>query len=414
MKKVTVGKMDLFDLLRRLVFPALEDNLDRAFPEFGFQEASNGWWVARDAPIEYREYGHVSGKLVGRGWGFRSLEPGKPVVFWLSFVNKGKLPKVGELRMAVQSLAKRVRISFDWDVNEGEAREAQERIRQILLPEAFSVHAQGELWSNEGAKARKYLEEFLGVPENLWTPLEMGFCTTVGRTKRALETAGFSSMWDHEAAGAAGFYQSHWEDRLVGPWRDVFGRRIVNFWAYRFPFDVEGEPRIDYLRRMTLETPLGSKEVLFGLHLAYREKQKNLVLVESPLSAVVPFARGMRNPCFVATGGSLTGDQVPVLEKFLKQDGSLTLNLDYVPKPRRDIHAKTHEALDLLRDISFPVYVVDPVEMGRIAAGSERVDPVSFIKKGGMQGYAELLRKRVPAMQYTPSATDTEGSGLFG
>jgi hypothetical protein len=153
-------------------------------------------------------------------------------------------------------------------------------------------------------------------------------------------------------------------------------------------------------------------EIPFNLHRAMQNKTKHLVLVENPMSALVPYAKGLQNPCPIACGGELLEEQVSVLDKFLGNGGSLTLNFDYIPTSRGDTHAKTYEALDLLRDVSFPTYVVDPVAMGRACDSSNRVDPDAYIQAHGMKGYAELLKARVISGQFSPLAPE-EDIGLF-
>jgi hypothetical protein len=412
MKKVSVGKMALFDLLRRLVYPALDDHLDEVFPEFEFEKSPSGWWLAKSAPVNYRDYGHGQGKLAARSWGFRSLIPGKPAVFWLAYVNKQRFPQNNELKAAVQALAKKVKIIFEFELSEDELWEDQERIRRHLLLEGFLVQAQNELWTTEGKAARVFLVEKKGIPESKLIPLEFGIYTTGGHVKHGFNEVGFNGGLDHERVALTGLYQPHWEDRIVGPWRDIFGRRVFNVWGYRFPYAIEEEPVFEYLRRPGLDNPLGSKEVPLNLHRAMQNKTKHLVLVENPMSALVPYAKGLQNPCSIACGGELLEEQVSVLDKFLGNGGSLTLNFDYIPTSRGDTHAKTYEALDLLRDVSFPTYVVDPVVMGRACDSSDRVDPDAYIQAHGMKGYAELLKARVISGQFSPLAPE-EDIGLF-
>jgi len=415
MRKLTVGKMDLFVFLRRLVYPTLEEHLDEAFPEFSFRKASYGWWVARNSPSNFRDFGHGKGKLVARGWGFRSLLPRKPTVFWLSYVNKQKFPGKPELQSAIRTLAGKVRISYDWEIGDEQLSDARERICRHLLPEALLTHFQGELWSAEGHAARTYLQERMGISQNNLLPLELGYYTSALRVRTALHESGFDGTLDDERAGGTGILQPQWEERIVGPWRDVYGRRVLNFWGYRFPMPMENEPVFEYLRPLDLQDPLGSRNTPLGLHMAARLKEKNLLLVESPLSAILAYTKGLRNPCPVATGGGLSSEQVQVLEKYLQHGGSLTLLLDYRLGSREDVHAGTYDALDLLRNVSFPVYVVDPVglKMDVNELWREVIDPSMFIQERGMDGFVELIRTRVPADRFSPGPAPQDEGGIF-
>ena len=415
MRKTTIPQpMDLFVLLKQMVYPTLEESLDQIFPEFKFRKASHGWWVAQDAPMHYRDYGHIEGKLVARGWGFRSLKPGFPPVFWLGYINRHEFPKNPQLLDAVRTLAQRVRVVFNWSVPEEEIQKAQEKIRRHLLLETVLVHAQSEFWSLEGKAARKHLVEKRGIPENQLLPLEFGYISTSSGVRKALHQVGFDSTFDDERAGATGIYQPHWQERIVGPWRDRLGKTVFNLWGMRFPFLNGNEPWVDYLRRIDANSAVGSRDVPLQLHFAVRRKERNLLLVTSPMSAICPYVKGLNNPCPIASGGDLTPEQVEVLEKFLKGGGTLTLNLDFEPNDRDGVHSSTYAALDLMRSVSFPIYVVDPVRMQMAGEEGENVDPETFVRAKGMNAYIELLKTREQADRWTPLKPEEDEGSIFG
>jgi hypothetical protein len=221
---------------------------------------------------------------------------------------------------------------------------------------------------------------------------------------------GFNTPLDHERAGGTGIYQPHWDGRIVGPVRDLFGRRVLNIWGYRYPYPVEVEPEFEVMRPLDLRDPIGTRSIPYGLHQAVVLKQKNLLLVESPLSVLSIYSRGLQNPCPISSMGSLLPEQIATLEKFLKGQGTLTINFDYNTKRRDGIHGSTFEALDKMRNANFPIYVIDPLAMKIPISEMNRpnVSPTEFLIDRGMDEYIQVLKTRVPAEEFNPDSLDAD------
>lgn len=393
------SEMDLFEMLRTLIYPILEEKLDQVFPEFAFQRVSNGWWLARDAPVSCQGFGHQKGRLAATTWGFRSLDPGTPTVFWLAYANKMQLPDWRAMPDAVRRLAEKVNHHFDWTPGEEAARAARDKFRLYHILDAVLCNAQNVLASSEGQEAREFLVEKAGFPPGSFLGMELGYYHSIRENQEHLKASGFGAEGDVELAGLMGLYQDEWEGRIVGPWRDRLGRMVFNLWGRSFTTMMGSRPEIPCLRRPRTKALLGSTDVPYGLDRALRNKRKHLVMLESPFSSLLPPLKKVDNPAFIASGGKVTAAQVTVLEKYLRDEGSLTLNLNYDPMGG-SVHRSTLQALDELEGVSFPVYVVSPDRMCKEEGLIGSVAPDEVILEQGMNAYVEILRGRLEPDEY--------------
>ena len=391
--------VDLRKFLAAVVYPALERNLDKAFPEFRFVRNRNGVWVAETAPVHYTGYGHRQGKLVGTGWGFRSLITGAPAMLWLSYFNKGVFPRGKLFAQAVAKLAARVRITYKSEPSGEEILEAETEERRDHFLEAFLAYSQGQLAGDLGRPARAYLSRSIGLPPNRLAELDLGFYPSAGEVRAAMSSSGYDTEEDRNLAEVLGLYHPKWEGRIVGPWWDLNGRTIVNLWG-RLPGETPfGQEVFVNLNRPGMRESFGSRDIPILLHEAQRLGKQNLVLLESPIKALLTLSLGLKDPFPISTGGPLTPEQTKVLNEYLRRSGSLTLNMDYNPNAS-DIHADTCRALDALGQATFQIFVVDPVEMAGKGGHPRPVDPASHIRGKGIQSYKALLSKRIPARHY--------------
>ena len=391
--------MDLGNFLTAVVYPALSTNLDKAFPEFKFRRRRDGTWVAETAPVHYTGYGHRQGKLVATAWGFRSLTTGAPFVMWLSYLNKGVFPRGSAFVQSVAKLAAKVRVTFKWDPKPEEVRQAEIQERRDHFLEAFLAFAQGELSGELGKYARAYLSRNVGLPPNRLTDLDLGYYPSPEEVRRAMHDSGYETEEDDNLAEVLGLYHPKWEGRIVGPWWDLNGRSILNLWG-RLP----GETPVDQSVFVNLNRPghrelFGSKDIPIQLHEAQKQGRKNLVLLESPVKALLATSLGLVDPFPISTGGPIAKPQVATLCEYLKRNGSLTINMDYDPAST-DIHAGTCRVLETMGEVPFQVFVVDPVEMAGKGGHPKSVDPASYIRSKGIQSYKALLSKRTPARHY--------------
>ncbi len=398
---------ELPKFISAILYPALDKYLDKAFPEFAFKRGPHGYWVATDAPVHYRDYGHRQSRLIGSGWGFRSLGTGRPAMLWLSYVNRRVFPSPNEFFGATKKLGERIRITWDWTASRDEIELAilQEKRDHVL--EALFSFAQGALQDEAGRYARGYLARQVGFPLHKLVEMDIGYYPSVHEVQSALAEAQFDSEEDRNQSEVLGLYHPKWEGRILGPVWDLSGTRVVNLWG-RHPGDTPvGESEYVSLNRPDPSQPFGGKEFPIGLHRAAQLKKKNLLLVESPVHALMVHSMGVEDPFPLAAGGKLTRDQAQSIQRYLQRSGTLTLNFDYNPSGA-DIHTTSNEAIDTLSGNTYPIYVVDPVEMAGKGTYPRKVDPASYIRTKGVQNYRVLLSKRTDVKHYRGHAKVVE------
>jgi hypothetical protein len=401
-------KVDLSKFLHGTVYPALEKHLDLAFPEFSFERSPHGYWVARSTPVSYSGYGYSEGRLIARGWGFRTSRPGMPGVTWLAYVNKRHFPRGQTFVQVVRTLASKVEVtSDDWNYSEEEILKAEMEERRDRFLEAFFAFAHGQLYGPEGGFARNYLTKVIGLPPNQLHEYDIGFYTSTDDARDALRQSGFDQPEDTNRGEVLGLFHPRWEGRIVGPWWDIKGEKVINIWG-RFP----GPTPLDQdvyinLFRPDPNQPFGSRDIPLGLHHARRLNKPRLVVLESPVKALLAYSLGMVDPFPVASGGIPTAGQAAELTKHLRRNGSVCFNLDFFPGAK-DPHARTVEAIRNFREVSFGVYAIDPIEMAGTGSYAKEMCPASYIRANGIQGYRALVSKRVPATSYLSQANVLE------
>jgi len=398
---------DLSQFLTGVIYPALDKNLDIAFPEFGFKRGPNGFWVATQAPVNFKGYGYTKGKLIATGWGFRSLGTGQPAILWLSYANKLDYPRGPAFFDAVRKLGAKVRVTWDWECPREEIRAAELQERRDHFLEAFFAYAQGALNADCGKFARGYLSRNVGFPLHKLPELDLGYYPSVDEVRRGLNEAGYRSDDADNTGEVLGLFHPKWEGRLILPCWDLDGRRVVNVWGC-FPGETPvGEMVYVCLNRPDPNQPFGSRDLPVGLHMAKKLKKRHLLLVQNPLDTLLIHSLGVDEPFPIASGDKMTFEQAETIKKYLQRSGDLTLNFDYDPNVD-DIHAETSAALDFLGNSAFRLFAVDPIEMAGKGGYPKRVDPALFIRTKGLQSYRALVSKRTDAAHYRGHAQVTE------
>jgi hypothetical protein len=95
------------DFYTDTVLPALADQLDQAFPEFGWRRDNRGW-VATNQETTHRLLGVRADRVVAHGHapqGF--LVHGAQPVLWTAYVNDGTIPRGTEFIRVVRQIAQR-------------------------------------------------------------------------------------------------------------------------------------------------------------------------------------------------------------------------------------------------------------------------------------------------------------------
>jgi len=379
MKEERINKVDLSDFLDSQVFPALYDRLDLAFGEFKWTRKGDKWTATDEtftrslpgSPRPDRVYCYQNSP-------FCFVIQGGERVSWIKYLEK-PYPE------AVRDLAERAGVPFPEGAYSPEQVEKWERKDRTaaLLETVFSL-AQEYLSSENGENARKYLKD-RGIPEERLP--EFGLVPDPETLRKAIKEE------DSETAKKLGLFLPKWPGRIIGAWRDSSGR-IINFWGRHYRETPEGQNKYEGLSRLSSDEPFGGKDTPFNLDLAFRLKKKDLLLVEGPLKALVPYFLGLEEPLPIAAGGTPSKKQIETLGRYLKDGGSLTLCLDYDPKTYGKKEDPTLQTLRNLSGVDFPVYVIDPVEMVVNGNLSDKEDPDSFILKEEIGAFRELCKRR--------------------
>ena len=132
----------------------------------------------------------------------------------------------------------------------------------------------------------------------------------------------------------------------------------------------------------------------FLLHLAARLEKRDLVLIDGPVKALLAYCLGLENPFPLAAVGELTVPQIAILQRYLHDEGSLTLCWDYDPETYGTAKEKTLRTLKLLKEVDFPVYAVDPQLLAGNGKAKGKVSIDEFIlgQGGGEKGVHEFRK----------------------
>ena len=225
----------------------------------------------------------------------------------------------------------------------------------------FITYARSVLRSTAGRTMRDYLTRRRGFPQKKLQELGVGFYIAPEDVWHYLKKTGR----DLEEVRNWGLFDSKWAGCIVGPWKDFQGR-IVNVWGWQPNQSSIPLGDTDGCSLFESDDPLGGKATPFDLEEASLLHQRDLLLVEGPVKALLARSLGLVSPFPVAAGGDLNAGQIQAFQGFLHQEGSLTICWDYDPQTYGTSRDKTALTLQRLRNTNFPVYVVDPLLMAGV------------------------------------------------
>jgi DNA primase len=232
----TTQHTSMADLYERDVLPTLTQNLDRAFPEFGWQRDAQGWRATNQA-FTHATLGVRADRVVCHGDAPRGfLIHGQGPVLWTTYINDGHPARGREFIAAVRNLADRAGIDAE---RLDRPPTAAER-KATLLADAFAL-CQRELASDRGQAARDYLHQ-RGIPHDRLPDSGLGLMPHPTRLRLELLTNGHA---DAEIVASGLFADTRWPGRIVGAWRNERSR-IVTLWARTI--DAHDAERYLYLR----------------------------------------------------------------------------------------------------------------------------------------------------------------------
>jgi hypothetical protein len=363
------GRVRVGDFYSEAVLPALAEQLDRAFPEFGWRRDARGW-VATNEEMTHRVLGARAERVVAHGpapHGF--LVHGGELMLWTAYVNGGTVPRGEAFARAVTELARRA------GVDPSPVEQPVPRNRRTDLLHDFFTLCRWELATDRGLRAREYLER-RGLPADAIERSGLGFVPNASSARNGLRAAGYS---DREIAQSRVISDTRWPERLCGAWRDESGR-VKTLWARSLADSAADESRYLYLAG-------ASRSGLppYGLSWVLKEtpRPRNLVLVEGLLDVHHLRARGITN--IAALGGTATRAE---LFERLAHHGfeSVTLCLDHDTAGR----AATDKAIDQAARArrSPTIFVVDPERL------APTKDPDAFVRERGVETWEALVATR--------------------
>lgn len=353
------------------VLPALAEQLDVAFPEFGWRQDARGW-VATDEEMTHRVLGVRAERVVAHGPAPRGfLVYGGEATLWTAYVNGGSVPRGEEFARTVGEIAQRA------GVDPSPIMRPIRRDRGSELLHDFFALCRSELAGKPGAQAREYLKG-RGLPADTIDRSGLGVVPDQAWSRRALQAAGYSEA---EIAGSNVLADSRWPGRLCGAWRDE-SNRVRTLWARALDDDSSPDPRYLYLRgapRAGLP-PYGLSQVLKQPPPARRE----LVLVEGLFDVHQLRSRGADN--VAALGG--TGIRAKTFELLARLSfDRVTLCLDRDKPGRTAMTRAVEQAAQAGR--SPMLLVVDPEAL------APAKDPDGFVREQGIERWARVVASRI-------------------
>lgn len=357
------------DFYRQQVLPALAEQLDRIFPEFGWRRDPRGWTATNDE-FTHARLGVRADRVVAHGPAPSGLlvHGGEPIP-WTAYLNNGSLPRGPDFLRTVKQLAERA------GVDPAPLDRAQSVDRRAELQEAFFQLCRRELAGKRGAAARAYLQQ-RGFPPDTIPNTGLGVVPAAIPTGRQLERSGYQLT---EIAAAGILADARWPGRLCGAWRDQHNR-IGTLWA-RSLNDADTDSRYLYLKGATRTNlpPYGLADLLARM----RDGRRELVLVEGVLDLHQLRAHGIEN--IAALGGTAT---CPQTFERLHRLGieTVTLCLDNDQAGRA---ATTRAVEHAARARHSPdLYLIDPDQLGSAN------DPDAFIRTRGRGRWNQLIGTR--------------------
>jgi DNA primase len=279
------------DVFERDVLPALTQNLDHAFPEFGWQRDAHGWRATNQA-FTHATLGVRADRVVCHGDAPRGfLIHGQGPVLWTTYINDGHPARGRDFIDSVRKLADRAGI----DADRLDRPPTTAERKASLLEDAIAL-CRRELASGRSVEARDYLKR-RGIPPDRLEATGLGVMPDRDRLRLALISAGHTNA-DISASGLLA--DTRWPGRVVGAWRNEHNR-FVTLWARTIRNDgidrylyLRGAPRGDTI-------PYGLSDTLAS---ASREQRAQVLLVEGVLDVHILRAHGVES--VAALGGTAT------------------------------------------------------------------------------------------------------------
>lgn len=365
---------DLGTYLDEVVYPALFEKLDTAFPEFDWKRSGRNWTATRwpgtfPFPVEHENPERLM-VYADRPWWVKLH--GHAGVRFLDLVSGGRKPVGPAFVEAVRKLAGLAGVSFpERDRSPEELKRLHKREARRTALEAVIAYAQPALWSPAGEAALRYLTEERGFTEEDLVDLGLGYYDTVANVRAALTR----DKQDLQAAMDAGLLWEPLEGYVLIPWADATGQPLTLYgrWATKAP--PEGQPK-------TIALPgEGTKGSPLYYDRARKAGHQDLVAVEGVFDAALLQVRGdTRVVAYVAA--QFSGLQVETLVRHKVR------SVVICPDPDGGGDRGALASVAALTKAGIRPYVTPRLPDG--------LDPDEFLLRDGLDGWKAFVNRAVP------------------
>ena len=370
------------------IYQAIYERAEEVFPEFGFKHRATGYESTTGEKVD-----GSTGKK-GKVWLYRN-NPGylkdwtRPAVsLWDFIAERDSITGNGRVLMRLAELGriKLPELSPELAQRAEEARKSREfweAANEFLidcLSNADNAHAQtkqAQEIRNYLEHERKYTNGAFRRPGEALDPerpgMELGFMPSQEALYSYLEARGYEREYiQDELKLSGGMGTSH---QLTVPYRDMSGR-ICGLMART----ITSGKGPKYLYTVGLK----KGDILFNLRPL--KDDRDLVIVESPLDALLATARGIDNVAAIG-GKDISEKQAELISKA--KPSKITLCLDNDPAGEEG----TRKALELLSDrVEVNLYLAELPEGIK--------DPGELMAKSGAEAFTEAIKHAITVSDY--------------
>ena len=369
------------------VIPALYGKLDSAFPEFGFKWHNNYWQATNKrganrlpgSPRPNRVYVYQN-----RSHGM--LIQGGSFVSWMTYLNGGNSPRGQDYILVIKELANRAEVDsscLDRKLTKKEVEASRKAQRKNELLEAFLDFSKFALLGDKGQQAKDYLFSRGFTVENIQQPdFPLGFYSSQNEIKDFLRKSGFSHQ---EIKDSNIVYDSRWEGRLIGAWRNE-REKIITFFARALVPTPKKEKYFYFSGHQ--------KGCAFGLNTALNNKEQQgcLTIVEGLMDVLNFQIRGYQQ--VFGLGGAGTTLSTKRWQNIIKATRARPLALAF---DNDSIGLEgTIEAINnfyKLKNVP-QLYIVNPKAL------RESKDPDEYLRRHGVDAWNRIFSKRTHALRF--------------
>lgn len=370
------------------IYQGIYERAEEAFPEFGFKHRATGYVSTTEEKVD-----GTAGKR-GKVYLYRN-NPGRlidytrsPVSLWDYIAERESITDNGRVLMRLAELGriKLPELSPELAQRAEEARKARElwEAANDFLIDCLSGRDNDHAQTSGAQALRNYLQHergyrgtdfrLPGAPVDPERPgMELGFMPSQEALYSYLEAKGYGREYIREELKlSGGMGTTH---QLTVPYRDTSGR-IRGLMARTITSGKE------HKYRYTVGLKKG--EILFNLRPL--KGDRDLVIVESPLDALLATARGIDNVAAIG-GKDISGEQVELIIKA--RPSKITLCLDNDPAGEDG----TQKALELLSDrVEVNLYLAE------LPDGFK--DPGELMAKRGAEAFTETIKHAITVSDY--------------